>query len=127
LARTFNLSIGVTNNLLSVLFFYLFIGSIALLTWSFLARPEEVAVKTVCDRCGGHIAFSPQNLGRNIPCPHCRETVTLQPTGNLKMTCVLCGGHVQFPAHAVGQKIPCPHCRSTITLLKQIPHHVKSS
>jgi hypothetical protein len=120
LAHTFNLSNGVTNSLLNFLFLYLFIVSAVLLIWKFLARPVEVPVKAVCDHCGGHIAFLPQNIGQEISCPHCRETVTLQTPGNLKMSCVLCGGHIEFPAQALGQKIPCPHCRSTITLLKQM-------
>jgi DNA-directed RNA polymerase subunit RPC12/RpoP len=121
LARTFNLPNGVTSDLLTVLFLYLFTGSAALLIWNFLANPEEVPAKTICDHCGGHIAFSPQNVGQKIPCPHCQEPVTLQAPNNLKMSCVLCGGHIEFPAHALGQKIQCPHCRSTITLLKQKP------
>ena len=121
LSRTFNLPNGVTSDLLAILFLYLFTGSAVLLTWSLRAKPEEVLVKTICDHCGGHIALSPQNIGQEISCPHCRTAITLRkPDENLKMICVLCGGHVEFPAHALGQKIPCPHCRSTITLLKQM-------
>lgn len=76
-------------------------------------------MKMFCPACGGHVKFAAQNIGQQIPCPHCRVAITLRkPDENLKMTCVLCGGHVEFPAHAVGQKIPCPHCAKTITLLK---------
>ena len=119
LAQTFNLSNNVANSLLHFLFLYLFIGSVALLLWNFLARPEEVPFKAACAHCGEHIAFLPQSLGQNIPCPHCKETITLQVPGNLKMSCALCGGHIEFPAHALGQKISCPHCAKTITLLKR--------
>jgi len=117
LAQTFNLSNGVANSLLNFLFLYLFIVSATLLIWDFLAKPEEVPFKATCAHCGRHIAFSPQNLGRRIPCPHCRETITLQVQGNLKMSCVLCGGHIEFPVYALGEKIPCPHCAKSITLL----------
>ena len=87
-----------------------------------LAAQRDAAaglMKMICPACGGHVKFAAQNIGQQIPCPHCRTAITLrQPDENLKMTCVLCGGHVEFPPHAVGQKIPCPHCAKTITLLK---------
>jgi DNA-directed RNA polymerase subunit RPC12/RpoP len=76
-------------------------------------------MKTFCPACGGHVKFAAQNIGQQIPCPHCQAAIMLrQPDDNLKMTCILCGGHVEFPPHAIGQKIPCPHCAKTITLLK---------
>ena len=75
-------------------------------------------MKMVCPACGGHVQFAPQNIGQQIPCPHCRKEMTLREPETLKMTCVLCGGHIEFPPHAVGQKIPCPHCAKSITLLK---------
>jgi hypothetical protein len=76
LAHTFNLSNGVTNNLLDILFLYLFIGSAALLLWNFLAKPE-VPVKAACTHCGGHIEFPAHALGQKITCPHCAKTITL--------------------------------------------------
>jgi hypothetical protein len=85
------------------------------------ARRDATAglMKMFCPACGGHVKFAAQNIGQQIPCPHCQAAITLRkPDENLKMTCVLCGGHVEFPAYAVGQKIPCPHCAKTITLLK---------
>jgi DNA-directed RNA polymerase subunit RPC12/RpoP len=85
------------------------------------ARREATAglMKMFCPACGGHVKFAAQNVGQQIPCPHCRVAITLRNPGeNLKMTCVLCGGHVEFPAHAIGQKIPCPHCAKTITLMR---------
>lgn len=73
--------------------------------------------KMFCPACGGHVKFAAQNIGQQIPCPHCQAAIILRkPDENLKMTCVLCGGHVEFPAHAIGQKIPCPHCKMNITL-----------
>lgn len=81
LAHVFNLSKGVANSLLNFLFLYLFIGSAALLIWSFLARPEEVPFKTACSHCGGHIEFPVHALGQKISCPHCARTITLlKPT-----------------------------------------------
>jgi len=75
-------------------------------------------LKMFCPACGGHVKFAAQNVGQQIPCPHCKINITLRkPDEKLKMTCVLCGGHVEFPVHAVGQKISCPHCAKTITLL----------
>ena len=85
------------------------------------ARRDATAglMKMFCPACGGHVRFAAQNIGQQIPCPHCRVPITLrQADKNLKMTCVLCGGHVEFPPHPVGQKIQCPHCAKTITLLK---------
>ena len=119
LAQTFNLSSGVTSGLLNILFLYLFIGSAALSLWNVLARPEEVPLITICAHCGGHIAFSPRNSGQEIPCPHCKATITLSNPENLKTSCFFCKEHIEFPVHAVGRKIPCPHSAKTITLLKQ--------
>jgi hypothetical protein len=115
LAHTFNLSNGVANSLLNFLFCYLFIGSAALLFWNFLSRPE-VSLKTVCMHCGGHIAFSPENLGQKIPCPHCQKETMLRKPDLLKMACFYCKENIEFPAHAIGKKIPCPHCKMDITL-----------
>ena len=79
----------------------------------------EGVVTMSCPACGGHVKFAVQNIGQQIPCPHCRVAITLRKQGdNLKMICVLCGGHIEFPPHAVGQKIDCPHCAKTITLLR---------
>jgi Ca2+/Na+ antiporter len=75
-------------------------------------------MKMVCPACGGHVQFATQNIGQQIPCPHCQKEMTLREPENLKMTCVLCGGHIEFPPHAVGQKINCPHCAKSITLLR---------
>jgi hypothetical protein len=81
LAQTFNLSNGITNNLLNFLFLYLFIGSAALLLWNFLARPEEVPFKATCFHCGRQIEFPVHALGQKILCPHCAKTITLlKPT-----------------------------------------------
>lgn len=116
LAHTFNLSSNVTAGLLTFLFLYLLTVSAALLIWNFLAGPEEVTLKAICAHCGGHIAFSPQNLGQKIPCPHCRTTISLRKPENLKISCFFCQEHIEFPAHAIGQKLKCPHCKMDITL-----------
>jgi DNA-directed RNA polymerase subunit RPC12/RpoP len=83
------------------------------------ARRDATAglMKMFCPACGGHVKFTAQNIGQQIPCPHCRVAIILRkPDENLKMSCVLCGGHVEFPPHALGQTIDCPHCAKTITL-----------
>jgi DNA-directed RNA polymerase subunit RPC12/RpoP len=116
LAHAFNLSNGFNNRLLNLLFLYLAGGSVGLLLWQCLARPEEVPLKAICGNCGGHIAFSTANLGQRISCPHCQKTTVLHEPGNLKMSCFFCKKHIEFPAHALGQKIKCPHCEKDITL-----------
>ena len=69
-------------------------------------------MKMICPACGGHVKFAAQNIGQQIPCPHCRAAITLrQPDENLKMTCVLCGGHVEFPAACRRPKNPLPALR----------------
>jgi DNA-directed RNA polymerase subunit RPC12/RpoP len=78
-------------------------------------------MKMFCPSCGGHVKFAAQDIGQQIPCPHCRASMMLRkPDENLKMICILCGGHVEFPPHAIGEKIPCPHCAKTITLLRPV-------
>jgi DNA-directed RNA polymerase subunit RPC12/RpoP len=77
-------------------------------------------IRMTCPACGGHVKFASQNLGQQIPCPHCQAAILLSnPEEYFKMTCVLCNGHVEFPPHALGHKIPCPHCAKTITLLRR--------
>jgi DNA-directed RNA polymerase subunit RPC12/RpoP len=70
----------------------------------------------VCPACGGHIEFAAQNLGQEIPCPHCQKTITLHKPDLLKMACFFCHGHIEFPTHAIGTKMACPHCKMNITL-----------
>lgn len=74
-------------------------------------------------RCRHRLSESPralkfliQNLGQKVPCPHCRNAVTLRKSENLKISCYFCKEHIEFPAHALGQKISCPHCKMDITL-----------
>lgn len=118
LAHAFNLSDGFTNGLLNLLFLYLFTGSAALLLWDFLAKPEAVPLKTFCVHCGGHIAFSADNVGQKVLCPHCRKETTLRKPGLLKMSCYFCKEHIEFPSHAIGHKMRCPHCKNDITLME---------
>lgn len=130
------LSRGETGYFMEFIPFCLALGSCAACIWFWFSKESRTArlvaaqqranecdasiglLKMHCPFCGGKIKFSTQNIGLQIPCPHCREAVTLQAPGNLKMSCVLCGGHIEFPVHALGQKIPCPHCTKTITLLR---------
>lgn len=72
--------------------------------------------KMFCPACGGHVKFAVQNLGAQIPCPHCAQPMMLRREENLKMSCFFCQGHIAFPAHALGTKMPCPHCHQDITL-----------
>jgi DNA-directed RNA polymerase subunit RPC12/RpoP len=120
LAQTFGLSNGFAMTLLNLLFSYLFMGSAALLLWDCLARPEEVQWKTACIHCGGHIAFSSDNLGQKILCPHCFKETTLHKPGMRKMSCYFCNGHIEFPDYAIGEKIRCPHCNMDISLREPI-------
>ncbi len=117
LANTFGIASSTAYLILKIVALYLLIGSSITLLWLWREGAKGY-LKTACAHCGEHVAFLPQSLGQDIPCPHCKEAITLQVPGNLKMTCVLCGGHIEFPAHALGQKIPCPHCAKRITLLK---------
>ncbi len=83
-----------------------------------VASKDEVKIS--CPSCGGHVTFASQNLGQQIPCPHCRAVITLRKPENLKMSCCFCNGHIEFPAHVLGQKIQCPHCAKTITLFNPL-------
>jgi predicted RNA-binding Zn-ribbon protein involved in translation (DUF1610 family) len=109
--RVADLMIGATSA-------YLLVGSMAMLWFERRTAQAATSLKMSCPSCGGHIQFASQNLGQQIPCPHCQKETILRKSDNLKMSCVLCGGHIEFPAHAIGQKIQCPHCAKTITLLK---------
>jgi DNA-directed RNA polymerase subunit RPC12/RpoP len=75
-----------------------------------------VYLKISCSHCGGHIEFASQNVGQQIPCPHCRKSIALRKPDFLKMACFFCKEHIEFPAHAIGEKMPCPHCKMDITL-----------
>ena len=125
-SAAFGISYRSADLMLKILFLYLLIGSFLSFLWLWIKKESNEiqsntngCLKTSCPACGGYIRFATQNLGQKIPCPHCREPITLQTLGNLKMSCVLCDGHIEFPIRALGQKISCPHCRATITLLKQ--------
>jgi DNA-directed RNA polymerase subunit RPC12/RpoP len=116
LAHTFTIPGGLTITLLTLLFSYLLVGSVALLVWDCLAGPEELELKATCVHCGGHIAFSSDNLGQKIPCPHCSKETTLRKPSMVKTSCYFCQGHIEFPTHAIGQRIHCPHCKMGIIL-----------
>ncbi len=100
---------------------YLVLASYFMLTGLWLQNRQAASendLKMSCPACGGHVTFASQNLGRQIPCPHCKAVIMLRKPDLLKMTCIFCKEHIEFPAHAIGQKVSCPHCAKTITLLK---------
>jgi hypothetical protein len=120
-AYAFGISAKMANIMADIIFAYFLIGSCVALWAVRQLPPPPQFEKMHCPSCGTHVQFTVENLGQQIPCPHCQETITLRkPEDTIKMTCVLCCGHVEFPAHALGQKISCPHCAKTITLLKLI-------
>jgi len=125
---------GTTGLVLEFIPVYLLLGSYAAVIW--LWREGRAArlvaakrggdgrsragafesLKMSCALCNGHIAFSAENLGQKIPCPHCKTTVTLMKPKNIKTACPTCGGHIEFPLHGLGQNISCPHCAAPIKL-----------
>lgn len=110
-------AIGVVVGLVPV---YLLAGCYAGLFLGWLANRRAKSAKyqkMSCPACGVHIRFDERNVGRKIPCPHCRASVTLRkPDEKLKIACFFCKGHIEFPPHALGTKMPCPHCKMDITL-----------
>jgi hypothetical protein len=115
-----HLSRGASGYIFGMFPIYLVFGSYAAVIQLWLGRTTETSVNLVkmcCPACGGHIKFAAENVGRQIPCPHCQAAIALQSSGTLKMACFFCQEHIEYPADAVGQKIPCPHCAKTITLL----------
>jgi ribosomal protein S27E len=76
------------ESLLHVSLGYLLAGGVLSLAWCWTrrraARPagtEAGFLKTACRHCGGRVAFPAAGVGRQIPCPHCAATLTLQPAG----------------------------------------------
>jgi hypothetical protein len=119
LADTFGMSPGGMAGLVLGASGCLLIGGVTVMILNWLEeRSDRInrRLKITCADCGGHIAFSAQNLGLKIPCPHCQATVTLRKDEYVKMSCFFCKGHIQFPAHALGTKMQCPHCKMDITL-----------
>ena len=105
------------NLLVGLLAGYLLAGGVVSLVWlRKLEKADQKVLKMHCPACGVHIKFAQENLGRQIPCPHCKTTIILQKPGKLKMACFFCHGHIEFPAHAIGTKMACPHCKMDITL-----------
>jgi DNA-directed RNA polymerase subunit RPC12/RpoP len=99
--------------------YYLLFISLLALCWFW--RESRIAksanqLKMSCPTCGGHVKFAAENVGTQIPCPHCSKSLKLRRDENLKISCFFCQGHIEFPSHALGTKIPCPHCKMDITL-----------
>jgi DNA-directed RNA polymerase subunit RPC12/RpoP len=114
LSSAFGISPKLAELTLNVAFAYLLLGGCVCAVWIWWNRRDSL--KMTCAACGGHIAFTVNNLGRQTACPHCKAGVILREPGNLKMSCFFCKEHIEFPAHALGQKIKCPHCKNDITL-----------
>ena len=128
---------GTTGLVIELIPIYLLLGSYAAVFW--LWRESRAArfvaakrggdgrsqagafesLKMSCALCNGHIAFSSENLGQKVSCPHCKATITLMRPKNVKTFYPSCGGHIEFPLHGLGQTTPCPHCAVPVTL--QLP------
>lgn len=133
-----HLSHGITGSIVEFIPFCLVLGSYAAVLSFWLSADARSArlvasqqsadlrdaaaglLKMLCPSCGGHVNFPAQNMGQQIPCPHCQAAVTPRKSDNLKMTCFFCKEHIEFPAHALGQKIKCPHCKNDITLKEPV-------
>jgi hypothetical protein len=118
LAGAFAVSLHTSELTLNAIFAYLLLGSSFCAIWLWWSRKDTL--KMACTACGGHIAFTVKNLGKQTACPHCQAAVTLRKPENLKTSCFFCKEHIEFPAHAVGQKIKCPHCKMDITLREPV-------
>jgi Zn finger protein HypA/HybF involved in hydrogenase expression len=116
LARAFQLAPGLFFALVAGVVSYLVLVSGSLIAWNQLASRREI--KLTCEKCGGHVIFSRNSLGQQLPCPHCGHALKLRQPGNLKMSCYFCQGHIEFPSHALGTKMSCPHCQRDITLVE---------
>jgi hypothetical protein len=133
-----NLSSGTTGLVMEFLPIYLVFGSFAALIWVWFSKEAKAArllaaqlradqydvaaglLRTLCSACGGKIKFPGQNIGQQIPCPHCQKAITLRKPENLKMSCYFCCGHIEFPPHAIGEKPKCPHCGRDIILKEAV-------
>jgi predicted RNA-binding Zn-ribbon protein involved in translation (DUF1610 family) len=116
---TFGLSGGMVSGLLKFVVIYELGASLLGLTWCGWVRRQNRLYPTEkmhCWSCGIHIQFLVKDLGRILPCPNCRQAITLLKPEMMKMSCLLCQGHVEYPSHAIGRKISCPHCKRAITL-----------
>jgi hypothetical protein len=82
--ETFGVSAAFLTGLAFSVFALLFVGSAIVLCWAWLAgrRARRLTgpdfLKVSCSFCGGHISFPLTGLGREIACPHCARTITLQ-------------------------------------------------
>jgi DNA-directed RNA polymerase subunit RPC12/RpoP len=121
-ASLYALSPVVTQAVFDIVLAYFIVGGAGLLAWppgttkSETTQNNDGELKTTCGACGGRIAFSQSDIGKQIACPHCHQNTILHGSENLKMTCFFCHKHIEFPAHAAGTKMPCPHCHKDITL-----------
>jgi uncharacterized paraquat-inducible protein A len=118
----FGVSAATAGIMAEVTLAYLVLGSYFMLAGLWLQNRRVASkdeVKISCPSCGGHVTFASQNLGQQIPCPHCQAIIALRKPENLKMSCYFCKEHIEFPAHALGRKISCPHCNRSITLMER--------
>jgi hypothetical protein len=119
-----NLSPLRADAFMAAMLLFLFIGSLWQIEFQAKTAKRKELVekfqKMSCPACGGHVRFDRRNLGQNLPCPHCRKTLTLRPPNALKMSCFFCHGHIEFPPHAIGEKMLCLHCKMDITLKESL-------
>lgn len=133
-----NRSSGTMGLVMECIPIYLTLGSFAGLIWVWFSKEAKAArlvaaqlrasqydvaaglLRTLCPACGGKIKFPAQNIGQQIPCPHCQKAITLRKPENLKMSCFFCQEHIEFPNHVIGEKMPCPHCKMDISLKEDV-------
>lgn len=133
-----NLSSGTMGLVRECIPIYLALGSLAALIWVWFSKEAKAArlvaaqfradqydvaaglLRILCPACGGKLKFPAQNIGKQIPCPHCKTDIILRKPENLRMSCFFCEEHIGFPNHAIGTKMTCPHCKMDITLKEPV-------
>jgi len=76
LSSAFGVSVNTTNLILNATFLFMLLGSIGVFFNLWLESRQ--IVKIACPQCDGHIAFHRREIGRYLPCPHCKHNITLQ-------------------------------------------------
>lgn len=76
--------------------------------------------KCNCQRCGGHIAFSPETDGQDVTCPHCGKETTLRtsaPESRIRAVSALLVSQQTAGQTACGESIkPAPRPPSSARL-----------
>lgn len=113
LEETFHISANYADLIVKLTTGYLLCSPLLSL-WLWVTAKDTL--QSSCPSCGGRVRFSIKAVGSNMPCPHCKNNLTLYDSEFLKMSCFFCHGHIEFPAYALGRKLRCPHCHMDITL-----------